>query len=296
MKGIQYITEFNDFHVMANGAVRSRHDDVQVFEFSEIGKDANKSTPLFKTNFYQVGLFSQIAFEVEYFGKAHVVDKKNAVVLFKPGQLVSFKSDPEARGYAILFKEHFIDWRLNNHNTIRDFPILDPSFDCVMFLPNEAYNDLSDIAAKMLHEYLQPLDTSSLNIIRLYAQLLLEKINRLQKNVSIPSLNNRQLKTSHEFKSLVYKNIYNTKSVSEYAKMLSITEKTLVNHFKTSMGITPKDFINAVIINESKALLANMATVEQVADYFNFTDQSHFSNFFRKQTGARPRDFQKPRR
>lgn len=296
MQAIHYITEFNEFHVMANGAVRSRHDDVQIFDFAEIGKDASNCTPLFKTNFFQIGLFSQIAFEVKYFGQSQVVAKENAVVLFKPGQTLSFKSDPNARGYAILFKEHFIDWRLNNNNTIRDFPILDPSFDCVMFLPTEAFNDLAEIAAKMLYEYRRPLDPASVNIIRLYTHILLEKINRLQQKENVGAQNSLQLKTSQEFKWLVYKNIFKTKSVSDYAKMLCTSEKTLINHFKISMGTTPKDFINAVIVKESKALLANMATVEQVADHFNFTDQAHFSNFFRKQTGLSPSDFRKHNR
>jgi hypothetical protein len=44
-----------------------------------------------------------------------------------------------------------------------------------MFLPNEAYNDLAGVAEKMLHEYRRPLHASSLNIIRLYAQILPEK-------------------------------------------------------------------------------------------------------------------------
>ena len=140
---------------MANGAVRTRHDDVQVFEFGEIGQQAGSDTPLFKTNFYQIGLFREVSFEVSYFGHKQIVNQKNAVVLFKPGQTVHFKSDPDAIGYAIMFKEHFIDWRLNNINTIKDFPILNPSFNCVLFIEDKSINELMDIAKKMLHEYNQ---------------------------------------------------------------------------------------------------------------------------------------------
>lgn len=293
MKAIQYLTEFNDFHRMANGAVRSRHEDVQIFDFKETGNQSRQATPLFKTDFYQIGLFSRVTFEVEYFSESQLIDKQNVVVMFKPGQTISFKSDPNAEGYAVMFKEHFIDWRLNNENTLRDFPILNPSFDCVLVLQDDLYHDLADIAARMLHEYRRPLDYSTLNILRFYAHILLEKINRLQNQTGLSGQNRIQLRTSHEFKSLVYKNIYKTKSVSDYAKMMCTTEKTLINHFKLSMGTTPKDFINSVIIEESKAMLANLASVEQVADHFNFTDQAHFSNFFRKKTGMSPRNFRR---
>lgn len=277
---------------MANGGLQSRNDDVQVFKFSEIGKDSVKETPLFKTNFYQIGLFSEVQFEVNYFGHKQVVDQKNVVVMFKPGQTCSFsKADPTAKGYAVMFKEHFIDWRLNNSNTLKDFSILNPSFDSVLFLQNNVFADLVGIAERMYEEYMGLLDISSLNITKLYSQLLVEKINRLCVQSEIATTNEIHFKTTQHFKSLVYRNVHKTKTVADYAKMLCITEKTLINHIKKTTEFTPKDFISTVIVAESKAMLMNKATVDQVADYFNFTDQAHFSNFFRNMTGKSPRDF-----
>jgi AraC-like DNA-binding protein len=70
-----------------------------------------------------------------------------------------------------------------------------------------------------------------------------------------------------------------------------LTEKTLINHIRKTTETTPKEFISSLIVEESKAMLAHKATVDQVASYFNFTDQAHFSNFFRKKTGKSPREF-----
>ncbi|MDP1813192.1 MAG: helix-turn-helix domain-containing protein [Leadbetterella sp.] len=294
MKGIHNFTNFNDFHHMANGGLSASHEDLHVFNFNEISKDSNKSTPLFKTNFYQIGLFSSVLFEVSYFGKPQTINQKNVIVMFKPGQTVSFsKSDPNAEGYAIMFKEHFIDWRLSNSNMLRDFSILNPSFNSVLFLEDEPFNDLLEIAQKMHYEYRLTLNVSTLNILRLYSQLLIEKINRLYSQPVKSNFTSLQYKNAQDFKTLVYQNIQKTKSVSDYAKMLLLTEKTLINHFKQSTEMTPKDFINNLIIEESKALLSNNATVDQVSDYFNFTDQAHFSNFFKKKTGKTPNHFKK---
>jgi AraC-like DNA-binding protein len=289
---IHIFQDFNAFHRMANGALQSKHEDIQVFEFSEVGSDSTKETPLFKTNFFQIGLFKDVQFEVSHFGTKQVVNRKNAVVMFKPGQTCSFsKADPNAKGFAIMFKEHFIDWRINNSNTLKDFSILNPSNDCVLFLEDDTFNDLIEIAAKMNFEYKNPLNTSSLNILRLYCQLLIEKINRVCLHHSLIEINSIQYKTTREFKSLVYQNIHKTKTVSEYAEMLFMTEKTLINHIRQTTEATPKEFINSLIVEESKAMLANRATVDQVATYFNFTDQAHFSNFFRKKTGKNPNAF-----
>jgi AraC family transcriptional regulator, transcriptional activator of pobA len=291
---IHIFQEFDAFHRMANGALQSRHDDVQVFEFSEVGNNSVKETPLFKTNFYQVGLFKDVQFEVTHFGAKQVVNRRNAVVMFKPGQTCSFsKADPNPIGYAVMFKEHFIDWRLNNANTLRDFSILNPAFECVLFLDDHIFDDLINIAEKINFEYKNTLDAHALNIIRLYCQILMEKLNRICSQQILPKSNSAYYKTTQEFKSLVYQNIHKTKTVADYAEMLFMTEKTLINHIRQTTESTPKEFISALIVEESKAMLSNKATVDQVATYFNFTDQAHFSNFFRKKTGKSPNDFKK---
>lgn len=212
---------------MANGALQSRHDDVQVFAFSEVGNDSVKETPLFKTNFYQVGLFKDVQFEVTHFGTKQVVNRKNVVVMFKLGQTCSFsKADPNAIGYAVMFKEHFIDWRLNIANTLRDFSILNPAFECVLFLEDHVFSDLIDVAEKINFEYKNPLNVHTLNIIRLYCQILIEKLNRICSQYILPTSNSGHYKTTQEFKSLVYQNIKKTKKVADYAEMLFMTEKT----------------------------------------------------------------------
>ncbi|MGV3596554.1 MAG: helix-turn-helix domain-containing protein [Bacteroidota bacterium] len=291
---IHIFNDFNSFHNMANGALQARHEDIQVFKFSEVGEGSVSETPLFKTNFYQIGFFKEVQFEVTHFGTTQDVNRKNAVVMFKPGQTCSFrKADPNANGFAIMFKESFIDWRLHNTNTLKDFSILNPAFECVLFLADEVFSDFIEIAAKMYFEYTNTLDINSLSILRLYCQLLIEKLNRVCSKHVLPATGTMAFKTTQDFKSLVYQNVNKTKTVADYAEMLFITEKTLINYTRKVSELTPKEFINTVIIEESKAMLLNKFTVDEVASYFNFTDQAHFSNFFKKKTGQTPNLFKK---
>ncbi|WP_228779822.1 helix-turn-helix domain-containing protein [Aquiflexum lacus] len=288
---IYNFTEFEDFHNMNKSGLKSIHNDIHIYNFKDIGEERVEKTPLFKSNFFQIGVFSDVSFDVSYFGKQKTIFQKNVIVMFKPGQTISFsKTYSESQSYVVIFKESFIDWRVNNSNTIKDFSILNPLSDCVLFLEYEPFKDLLDIAQKMHKEYFQLLSTSSLNILKLYCQLLIEKINRLNLQTVQPILHSLHYKTTQDFKTLVYQNIQNTKSVAEYAEMLFITEKTLTNHFKLITESTPKEFINSVIVEESKALLLDNASVGQVADYFNFNDPAHFSNFFKKKTGQSPND------
>ena len=290
---IHLIQDFNAFHRMANGAIQTRHEDIQVFEFSEIGKHSVKASPFFKTNFYQIAFFKDIQFEVFHFSTKQLVNRKNAVVMFKPGQTCSFKNadEPKGKDYAIMFKEHFIDWRLNNSSTLRDFSILNPGFECVLFLEDEVFADLIGIVERMNYEYKNPLDIHSIHVLRLYCQIIIEKLNKICSGHLHLKANSVNYKTTQDFKALVYQNLHKTKTVADYAEMLFITEKTLINHIRSTTDSTPKEFISSLIVEESKAMLLNKATVEQVATYFNFTDQAHFSNFFRKRTGKSPNQF-----
>lgn len=291
---IYIFDEFNEFHQMANGGVRAHHNDVQVFQFSEVGKDTMQKTPLFKTNFYQIGLFNEVNFEVSYFGNIRSVKQKNAIVLFKPGQTISFsKANPEAKGFAIMFKENFIEWRISNSNMLKDFSILNPEQNSIFFVNDKAFAELTDIASKMYHEYQHVLQLHSEYVMQLYCQILISKINRFNQDNISTNLHPAYFETAQHFKSLVFQHIHKTKTVSDYASMLCITEKTLNNHFKQTTESSPKEFINQLIVAESKAMLLNKASVEQVASYFNFSDQAHFSNFFRKMTGTSPTSFKK---
>lgn len=279
---------------MANGGLSSKHEEIQVFKFSEIKKDSRRQTPLFKTNFYQLGFFEYVEMELSYFGRNKTISQKNIVVMMKPGQTISFeKTDPNPSGFAVMFKESFIDWHLSNSNTLKDFPILNPESNCIFQLTDEQFKDFIEITQRMYHEYNDVLNGSAVTVLKLYSHILIEKISRYVSLNPQPFLPSIQVKTSQEFKNLVYQNIHKTKSVADYAEMLFVTEKTLINHMKSSNEMTPKDFINSVIIEESKALLRNKVAIDDVADYFNFTDLAHFSNFFKKKTGISPVEFKK---
>jgi AraC-like DNA-binding protein len=291
---IHYFDNINDFHRMANGGLESQHEDIHIFRFEDVSKDASKRTPLFKTGFFQIGLFKQVEFEVSYFGSPHQVQKSNAVVLFKPGQTISFtKANPEARGLAVMFKDHFIDISLNNVNTLRDFSILEPDRDCVLFLENNDFDDIFSIAVKMQLEYNELHIIKSASLLKIYGLLLLEKINRLSgSNGAVSNFSVEQV-TFQNFQSLVFKNIHKTKMVSDYADMLFMTERSLNKHINAVNDLSPKQIINEMLILESKALLQRRIKIDEISDYLNFTDQAHFSNFFRKMTGQTPREFRK---
>ena len=62
--------------------------------------------------------------------------------------------------------------------------------------------------------------------------------------------------------------------------------------FKKEMGMSFKEYLNQVRIEESKRLLANSSfSIIDIAVSVGFEDQSYFSKVFKKYTGITPKQF-----
>lgn len=95
-----------------------------------------------------------------------------------------------------------------------------------------------------------------------------------------------------EFYLLVQSYYNKHHDVQFYADQLFISRKHLSKVIKKTMGITPKDIINQVLLIEAKILLKNRSTtIGSVADLLSFKDHFTFSKFFKKQTAMSPKDY-----
>ncbi|MDX1636600.1 MAG: helix-turn-helix domain-containing protein [Balneolaceae bacterium] len=82
--------------------------------------------------------------------------------------------------------------------------------------------------------------------------------------------------------------------VHEYAKMLHKSPKTLSNVFAAAGHRTPLEVIHQRILLEGKRqLLKTDKMAKEIAFELGFEDQSHFSRFFKKETGIPPSTYRK---
>jgi AraC-like DNA-binding protein len=83
-------------------------------------------------------------------------------------------------------------------------------------------------------------------------------------------------------------------SVKNMAKILSISDRTLRNHFRKEIGISPVEYLRLVRVH---AAVNDMKTPEkeQADIYFdnNYFDQAHFIHDFRRIADISPKKFQK---
>jgi len=96
------------------------------------------------------------------------------------------------------------------------------------------------------------------------------------------------------FYQLVEENFLQNITVNEYAGMLAVTPNHLTQTIKQLTGKTSAEFIKAKQILEIKRLLVHTNLgISEIASQMNYSDQSYFAKFFKKETGLTPMTYRK---
>jgi AraC family transcriptional activator of pobA len=84
--------------------------------------------------------------------------------------------------------------------------------------------------------------------------------------------------------------------ISFYAEKLAMTADRLNDHVKRATGVTAGHLIRQRVLTEAKRqLVFTNQPIHEIAYDLAFSDPSHFTRFFRKQTGATPQAFREGR-
>ncbi|EHI97393.1 transcriptional regulator, AraC family [Clostridium sp. DL-VIII] len=82
-------------------------------------------------------------------------------------------------------------------------------------------------------------------------------------------------------------------TLNDLSDLTGISKYHLLRSFTRQMGISPYSYLEAIRINEAKKLLEQGVFPLEVALKTGFTDQSHFTNFFKKFIGLTPKQYMK---
>ena len=136
-------------------------------------------------------------------------------------------------------------------------------------------------------------DTFKLEMLKSLLQQFLILCIRTYKrqNHNLPT-DNINVGLIREYNYLVEKNYKMYTKVSDYARMLHKSPKTLANIFKKYIDKTPLQIINDRRLLEAKRMLKYTdATIQEISFELNFKDLTSFSHFFNSRTGQSPSAF-----
>lgn len=96
----------------------------------------------------------------------------------------------------------------------------------------------------------------------------------------------------HRFMELVIEHARKHRDVAYYADKLNISTKYLAEIGKAVAKETPKQSIDYFIVSEIKLMLTfSTLSIQQIADYLHFPDQSYLGRFFKHHTGLSPSQY-----
>lgn len=94
------------------------------------------------------------------------------------------------------------------------------------------------------------------------------------------------------FTALLGEHYIHERSVGFYARQLCITPKYLTTIIKQVSGKSASDWIDGYVILEAKTLLKySHMSIQEIAYYLNFPNQSFFGSYFKRNTGMSPSQY-----
>lgn len=110
-----------------------------------------------------------------------------------------------------------------------------------------------------------------------------------EQEMPVPkSEQNTQLKAVCEF---LEQNYMTNIRLEDLCNVTGLSKYYLLRSFTKEIGISPYGYLETIRIEKAKKLLAQGVLPIEVAMQTGFTDQSHFSNFFKKFIGLTPKQY-----
>lgn len=101
---------------------------------------------------------------------------------------------------------------------------------------------------------------------------------------------NSEIKTVCDF---LKENYMESITLNKLSELTGLNKYYLLRSFTKQKGITPYGYLESIRISKAKKLLEQGIAPIDVAMQTGFTDQSHFTNFFKKFIGLTPKQYMK---
>ena len=282
----------NQNHIPIYSLQNFSNSDLQSQQFQVEVFDANRH---FSVKYPHRHDFFEVLFLEKGTG-SHVIDsnkyeiKPPCVFFMSPGQAhkIDFSSDIE--GYIFTFNPDFYLINQSNPNRLIEFPFF---FTIQQDNPPLMLKDTDNVAfLRSLFKKGISLDFTSeknIEVLRSLLDLILTTCSSLYEFDKNQNTKGKGHIIVKQFYQLIEEHYKENFSVNQYAEKLALTPNHLTQTIKRLTGKTTNDIIKSKQILEIKRLLVHTELgVSEIANQFNFTDQSYFTRFFRRETGKTP--------
>ena len=223
--------------------------------------------------------------------------KKDSLFIFSPKHILQVQSNNRFKAHLIVIAPDFL--KRINIDTKRMMPLFlqFSSLPCMELTHTESQSLRSFIS--MVEQELKGSETDfSSEIIGGLIAATIYKVgdiltHYLTEHPEVDSpIHNRAEEYFRQFTELLGEHYKHERSVGFYARQLCITPKYLTTLIKRISGKSVSEWIDSYVILEAKTLLkySNMS-VQEIAYYLNFPNQSFFGSYFKRNAGMSPSQY-----
>ena len=214
------------------------------------------------------------------------------VFFSKPGEIRNWDTRHIVNGYALIFEDEFLSSLFKDSLFVQHLSFFQSGkTSSKLQLPDELYMRILQI----LHNIKTEIDSYRQNDVYVLRALLYEVLMLLDREYK--KVNMEEETTSKEvgnihidkFMKLVESHLKEQHSVQYYADKLCVTTRHLSKTIQQTVGCTAKEWIDDYVILELKVTLHSTAlSIQEIANQFNFPDQSYLGRYFKHHTGMSP--------
>lgn len=221
--------------------------------------------------------------------------QKGSLLTIRKDQIHRFHKNTTAKGHVLLFTEsflvkHFSKKEINESIQVFNEVISSP----VVNLNPKQFDRIMILLDIMQREYQEQYDPFSDSIIRSTLHILTKELSRVKASEAKGLFRKKYLEQFIHFQNLVESYCFETKAVTDYAKKMLHSTKTLNNIVQHVVSKTAKQFVDEIVITQIKRLLINTdKTITEIAYEAGFEEPSNMYKYFKKQSSLTPEAFRK---
>jgi AraC family transcriptional activator of pobA len=232
----------------------------------------------------------------------HIIDfkeypiKPHQIFFVNPSQVHQIISNPNPTGYVILFSPEFLERNSIRSDFISNLKLFQLRDESAALPINLKMREKLKIFADQMLEAFNSNADLSMDIIGAYLKLFLIECNghcSLTKNTNTQSVEVGKTLVK-KFKEIVEKNFTKWHQVKKYADALNVTPNYLNEVIKTAINVSAKEFIqNRIVVEAKRMIVFTNKSSKEIGYEMGFEDPSHFSKFFKSQSGQTLQEFKK---
>lgn len=216
-----------------------------------------------------------------------------AFFLTPPSVPHSFITTPDCEGYVLTVHQSLIWPLLQNQLKIKQ---LDPL--CIQYtqLTDPQYqNDviqIQDYLDKIKTNFSEVHDFRELTLNNLLNLIFIHLVKLSHLNQSVPTKMSSDLQIFRKFSYLIEQHFSEHWALSQYAKILAITEMRLNEICNRIANTSSKKLIHDRMMQEAKRMIIHTDnSISNICYQLGFKDPGYFSRFFQRHSGMSPSNF-----